>query len=189
MTLTRLIFLGPPGAGKGTQAKFIAQLQNIPHISTGEMLRQAIEEKTALGIQAQDYLDQGELVPNELVQEMVKERLNKPDAQTGWILDGFPRTIPQATFLEELLLEISQGKEQAINLDVPDEVLITRLLARGRKDDSREVISRRLEVYRAETAPLIDYYSDRQKLIVVDGNQPEASVTAALNQIIAPNHS
>ena len=98
MTLTRLIFLGPPGAGKGTQAKLIAELQNIPHISTGEMLRQAIEEKTTLGIAAQGYLDRGELVRGELVQEMVRERLNKPDAQTGWILDGFPRTITQAIF-------------------------------------------------------------------------------------------
>jgi adenylate kinase len=185
VTLTRLIFLGPPGAGKGTQAKLIAELQNIPHISTGEMLRQAIEEKTTLGIAAQGYLDRGELVRGELVQEMVRERLNKPDAQTGWILDGFPRTITQAIFLEELLLEISQGKEQAINLDVPDEVVITRLLGRGRKDDSREVISRRLEVYRAETAPLIDYYQERQKLIVVNGNQSEEAVTAALNQVIA----
>lgn len=187
MTLTRLIFLGPPGAGKGTQAKCLADFQNIPHISTGDILRQAIAEKTPLGIQAQNYMDRGELVPDQLVQDLVQNRLKQPDAKLGWILDGFPRKVTQAAFLEELLVEIGQGAASVINLDVPDEVVIARLLERGRKDDNQEVIARRLEVYRDETAPLIEYYKNRQQLITVNGNQSPADVTVALEKVITPD--
>lgn len=130
-------------------------------------------------------MDKGELVPDTLVQDLVEERLKKPDTQDGWILDGFPRNVSQAIFLEELLVQMHQGDEKAINFDVPDEVVIHRLLGRGRKDDNREVISRRLEVYRTETTPLIDYYKQRQKLIVVNGNQTQEEVTATLHQAIA----
>jgi adenylate kinase len=187
VTLTRLIFLGPPGAGKGTQAKCLADFQNIPHISTGDILRQAIAEKTPLGIQAQNYMDRGELVPDQLVQDLVQNRLKQPDAKLGWILDGFPRKVTQAAFLEELLVEIGQGAASVINLDVPDEVVIARLLERGRKDDNQEVIARRLEVYRDETAPLIEYYKNRQQLITVNGNQSPADVTVALEKVITPD--
>jgi adenylate kinase len=183
--VTRLIFLGPPGAGKGTQAQTLAEFWNIPHISTGEILRQAMKEQTPLGIKAQSYVDGGELVPDQLVQDLVQERLNQPDAKSGWILDGFPRKVTQAAFLGELLAKIGQGGERVVNLDVPDEVVIARLLGRGRKDDSEEVIRRRLEVYRAETAPLINYYGDRQKLLTVNGNQSQEEVTTALKQVIA----
>jgi adenylate kinase len=185
VTLTRLIFLGPPGAGKGTQSKLLAEFQKIPHISTGDILRQAILDQTPLGIKAQNYMDKGELVPDELVQDLVQERLNQPDAQNGWILDGFPRKVTQAVFLEELLLKIGQGEARVINLDAPDVVVITRLLGRGRKDDSQEVISRRLEVYRHDTAPLIEYYQARHQLITVDGNHSEAEVSAVLQKVIA----
>jgi adenylate kinase len=177
--------LGPPGAGKGTQAKCLAASQNIPHISTGDILREAISVQSPLGIKAQNYMDKGELVPDELVQDLVKERLKQPDTHLGWILDGFPRKVTQAVFLEDLLQEIGGGEERVVNLDVPDPVVIARLLARGRKDDSEAVIRRRLEVYRADTAPLINYYSDRQKLLKVDGNRSEEEVSAALQQIIA----
>lgn len=183
--MTRLIFLGPPGAGKGTQSQALAEFLNIPHISTGEIFRKAIKEQTPLGIKAQSYLDQGELVPDELTQNLIKERLSQPDAQSGWILDGFPRNVSQAVFLEELLPKINQNGERVVNLDAPDEIVVARLLARGRKDDSEEVISRRLEVYRDETAPLIDYYRDRQKLLTVNGNQSQEEVTSELHQIIA----
>lgn len=183
--MTRLIFLGPPGAGKGTQAQTLAEFWNIPHISTGEILRQAMKEQTLLGIKAQSYVDAGELVPDQLVQDLVQERLNQADAKSGWILDGFPRKVTQAAFLGELLAKIGQGGERVVNLDVPDEVVIARLLGRGRKDDSEEVIRRRLEVYRAETAPLINYYGDRQKLLTVNGNQSQEEVTTALQQVIA----
>lgn len=178
--MTRLIFLGPPGAGKGTQAKNLADGLNIPHISTGDILRQAMKDQTSLGIKAQSYVDKGELVPDQLVQDLVEERLAKPDAQSGWILDGFPRTVSQATFLEELLNQLNQGGERVVNLEVPDEIVVSRLLGRGRKDDTEDVIRRRLEVYRSSTAPLISYYSDRHKLLSVNGNQSLEDVTKVL---------
>ncbi|NJM68894.1 MAG: adenylate kinase [Scytonema sp. RU_4_4] len=183
--MTRVIFLGPPGAGKGTQAKTLADDCNIPHISTGDILRQALKDQTALGVKAQSYMDKGELVPDDLVQEMVQERLSQVDTKSGWILDGFPRTVSQAVFLEELLRKFNQHGEKVVNLEVPDETVIARLLERGRKDDSQEVIRRRLEVYRAETAPLIDFYSSRQILLSINGNQSLEEVTAELKKVIA----
>ncbi|MGH1392708.1 MAG: adenylate kinase [Trichormus sp.] len=183
--MTRLIFLGPPGAGKGTQAQILAEHLHIPHISTGEILRQAMKEQTPLGIKAQSYVDSGELVPDQLVQDLVAERLGQQDAKSGWILDGFPRKVTQAAFLEELLQETGQGGEKVVNLDAPDAVVVERLLARGRKDDSEEVIRRRLEVYRNETAPLIDYYRDRHKLLTVNGDQSQAEVTIELQTVVA----
>ncbi|WP_414587158.1 adenylate kinase [Scytonema sp. PCC 10023] len=183
--MTRVIFLGPPGAGKGTQAKTLADNWNIAHISTGDILRQALKEQTPLGVKAQGYMDKGELVPDQLVQEMVQERLSQPDTQSGWILDGFPRTVNQAVFLEELLQKLNQHGEKVVNLEVPDEILIARLLQRGRKDDTEEVIRRRLEVYRSETAPLIDFYSSRQTLLNVNGDQSPEEVTGELHKLIA----
>ena len=182
--MTRLIFLGPPGSGKGTQSQILAFHLNIPHISTGEILRQAMKDQTPLGIKAQSYVDSGELVPDQLVQDLVEERLSQPDAQSGWILDGFLRKVSQAAFLKELLEKTSQGGERVVNLDAPDDIVVARLLARGRKDDSEAVIRRRLEVYRHETAPLIDYYRDRQKLLTVNGNQSPEDVTSELTQVI-----
>jgi adenylate kinase len=183
--VTRLIFLGPPGAGKGTQSQKLAEHLQIPHISTGDILRQAMKDQTPLGVKAQSYVNSGELVPDQLVQELVQERLGQEDTKSGWILDGFPRKVTQAAFLEELLQAIHQGNEKVVNLDVPDDIVVERLLARGRKDDSEEVIRRRLEVYRSETAPLIDYYGDRQKLLTVNGNQPPEEVTTELQKVIA----
>jgi len=183
--VTRLIFLGPPGAGKGTQAKTLADHRQVPHVSTGDILREALSKQTRLGLKAQSYMDKGELVPDILVQEMVQERLSQLDAKHGWILDGFPRTVKQAVFLEELLEQLDQSGEKVVSLEVPDEVVVGRLLSRGRKDDNEEVIRRRLEVYRAETAPLIDYYRDRQKLLTVNGNQSQEEVTDELQKIIA----
>ncbi|WP_315784249.1 adenylate kinase [Fischerella sp. JS2] len=183
--MTRLIFLGPPGAGKGTQAKTLAHDCEIPHISTGDILRQALKEQTPLGIKAQAYMDRGELVPDQLVEEMVEERLCKPDTKPGWILDGFPRTVKQAAFLGKLLQKLEQEGEKVVNLDVPDDVVVNRLLQRGRADDTEEVIRRRLEVYRSQTAPLIDYYGDRHQLITVNGNQSLEEVTAELKKAIS----
>jgi adenylate kinase len=183
--VTRLIFLGPPGAGKGTQAKTLANHCDIPHISTGDILRQALKDQTPLGIKAQNYMDRGELVPDQLVEEMVEERLAKPDTKSGWILDGFPRTVKQAAFLGKLLQKLEQQGEKVVNLDVPDDIVVDRLLQRGRADDTEEVIRRRLEVYRSETAPLIDYYGDRHQLITVNGNQSLEEVTTDLKNAIA----
>lgn len=182
--MTRLIFLGPPGAGKGTQAQTLAHHKNIPHISTGDMLRGAMRERSPLGIKAQSYVDRGELVPDQLIQDMAEERLSQSDTNLGWILDGFPRTVSQAQFLDELLQKMGSNGVQVINLEVPDEVLIERLLGRGRPDDTQEVIRRRLEVYRLQTAPLIDFYRDRQQLLSVNGNQSLAEVTNDLEKMI-----
>ncbi|EFA71774.1 adenylate kinase [Cylindrospermopsis raciborskii CENA303] len=178
--MTRLIFLGPPGAGKGTQAKVLADFLQVPHISTGDILRQAITDQTALGVKAQEYMDKGDLVPDQLVQDMVEERLEKSDAQKGWILDGFPRTVSQAVFLGNLLDRIQGDSERVVNLDAPDEIVVSRLLGRGRKDDLEDVIRHRLNVYRRDTAPLIQYYGDRHKLLTVNGNQSQEEVTSAL---------
>jgi adenylate kinase len=183
--VTRLIFLGAPGAGKGTQAQTLAHHRNIPHISTGDILRQAMQRQTPLGVKAQDYVSRGELVPDELVNDLVEERLDEPDVEHGWILDGFPRKVSQASFLDELLQQKHSDRNvRVINLEVPDDVLMARLLGRGRADDNEEVIRRRLEVYREQTAPLIDYYRDRQQLVCVNGNQSLEEVTAELLDVI-----
>ncbi|MBD1921516.1 adenylate kinase [Microcoleus sp. FACHB-831] len=187
--MTRLIFLGPPGAGKGTQAKILADVCEIPHISTGDILRNAKAEGTPLGLKAKSYMDRGELVPDDLILDLIRERLNQPDAKAGWILDGFPRNVNQANFLDNLLREMSQGCDRVVNMEVADEVLVERMLGRARKegraDDTPEVISHRLEVYRQQTAPLIDYYSDRQILVSVDGDRSLNEVTTTLKELIA----
>jgi adenylate kinase len=168
---TRLIFLGPPGAGKGTQAKLLAESLNIPHISTGDILRSAVAQATPLGQKAQGYMEKGELVPDDLLLDLVRDRLNQLDAQNGWILDGFPRNVSQAVFLDNLLQETQQTCD-CINLEVPDQVLIERMLGRGRNDDTPEAIRTRLEIYHNDTAPLIGYYRDRSTLKVVNGDRP-----------------
>lgn len=181
--MARLIFLGAPGAGKGTQAKVLASICDIPHISTGDILRDAVAQKTELGIKAQSYMERGDLVPDQLVIDLIRERLAKPDSASGWILDGFPRNVPQAMFLDELLTEIGQVYDHAVNFEVPDEVLVQRMLGRGRKDDTEEVIRHRLQVYHDQTAPLIDFYQSRQKLIAINGDMAEEEVTAELKNI------
>jgi adenylate kinase len=180
---TRLIFLGPPGAGKGTQAKLLAEILKIPHISTGDILRGAVAQATPLGQKAQAYMEKGELVPDELLLDLVRDRLNQSDAQNGWILDGFPRNVSQASFLDKLLQEINQTCE-CINLEVPDEVLIERMLGRGRTDDTPEAIRTRLDIYHNDTAPLIGYYRDRSSLRVIDGDRPLEDVTDSLKQLV-----
>lgn len=182
--MPRLIFLGAPGAGKGTQAKALADLCGIPHVSTGDILRAAVANQTALGVQAKAYMDRGDLVPDQLVVDLIRERLDEADAQTGWILDGFPRNVPQAEFLDKLLHTIHQPYDRVVNLDVPDNVLVKRLLGRGRADDTEEVIRNRLKVYRDKTAPLIDFYKDQNRLVHVNGDQSMKEVTDDLKQLI-----
>ena len=183
-----MIFLGPPGAGKGTQAKILADACEIPHISTGDILREAKAQGTPLGQKAQSYMARGELVPDELILDLIRDRLNQPDAQKGWILDGFPRNVTQAAFLDQLLQDLNQVYDFVINLEVPDEVLVTRLLGRAqtekREDDAEEVIRHRLQVYHQKTAPLIDFYQQRQALASVDGNRLLTEVTTALQQVV-----
>lgn len=187
MTVTRLIFLGAPGAGKGTQAQKLAHSCNIPHISTGDILRNEVAQGTPLGIQAKSYQEKGELVPDQLILDMVSQRLSESDAKSGWILDGFPRNVTQAEFLDELLTKLQQKCDRVINLEVPDQIIIERLLKRGRPDDTEQVIRRRLEVYREQTAPLIDYYNQRQLLVSVQGNQSMEKVTEVLQKAVALN--
>jgi adenylate kinase len=185
--VTRLIFLGAPGAGKGTQAQVLAQEYGIPHISTGDILRSAVANKTELGLKAKSYMDAGELVPDQLMLDLVRNRLSAEDIKTGWILDGFPRTVGQAKFLDTLLAEIHQSCSYVVNFDVPDEFLVARLLDRGRVDDTEAVIRNRLSIYHEQTAPLIDFYSDRDQLVSIDGSQSIEAIGSALRQMLQPH--
>ncbi|MGD1858430.1 MAG: adenylate kinase [Leptolyngbyaceae cyanobacterium] len=186
--MTRLIFLGPPGAGKGTQAKRLSQVCQVSHISTGDIFRTAVAMQTELGKKVQFYLDAGELVPNELVLDLVQERLSADDVSAGWLLDGFPRNVGQAKFLDDLLQQLDQPIDCVVNLEVPDEVILSRLVKRGqeegRSDDTEETIRNRLDVYRESTEPLIDFYRSRQKLVSVDGNQQIDAVTKDLSKVV-----
>ncbi len=182
--MKRLIFLGPPGAGKGTQASILSELYQIPHISTGDILRAAVKAETPLGVKARSYMDAGELVPDDLILDLIKERLGQSDTKKGWILDGFPRNVSQAKFLEQLLQELQLNADCVLNLEVPDETLVERLLERNRKDDNEITIRRRLEVYHQDTVPVIDFYSDRGTLKAVNGNHSLEGVTTALKAII-----
>lgn len=183
--MIKVIFLGPPGAGKGTQSKEIASAFEIPHISTGDILRQAVANQSELGKAAQTYMDKGELVPDSLILDLIQERLTQPDAKKGWILDGFPRNLPQAQFLDGLLNKIGMSYDAVVNLEVPDQVLIERLVNRGRNDDTREIIENRLVVYREQTAPVIGFYQNLQKLVSVNGNQMLENVTKDLYRELA----
>mgnify|MGYP001115689827 CR=1 FL=1 len=180
----RLIFMGPPGAGKGTQAKRLSQDWNIPHISTGDILRQAVAERTELGQKAKSYMDKGDLVPDELILGMMRQRLGCDDAAPGWILDGFPRNVTQAKFLHELLEEMGQHCDRVANIDVPDEEIVTRVLGRGRADDTEETVRHRLEVYRQQTQPLIEFYQERQLLTKINGNDDIDVVTERLKMAL-----
>ncbi len=186
--MTRLIFLGAPGAGKGTQAQILAESMGIPHISTGDILRAEVKAETTLGLQAKSYMNKGELVPDSLLLDMIRDRLAQPDASRGWILDGFPRNVTQAEFLDKLLAEIQQNYDFAINLNVPQERLVERLLNRAtiqnRPDDTEEVIRRRLVIYDEQTAPLIDYYRHKGAFREVDGDRELAEVTHHLAAIV-----
>ena len=183
--MTRLIFLGPPGAGKGTQAKVLSGNCKVPHISTGDILRTAVRAKTELGQKAEGYMSAGELVPDQLVLDLIRERLKQEDVVNGWLLDGFPRNVEQAEFLNQLLDEIEQTCDFVINLEVPDEELVSRMLARGRADDKEDVIKNRLEVYREETEPLIAFYRGQERLRSVDGSRAMAEVSSELQKIVA----
>ncbi len=191
-----IIFLGPPGAGKGTQAQKVCEALGIPQISTGDILRRSIAEKTQVGLEAKSYMDQGKLVPDSVVIAIVKQRLNEKDAQKGYLLDGFPRTVPQAQALNEITTI-----DMVINIKVADEKLVARLSGRRvclhcgatyhvsmldgqtqcsacgkplvqRDDDKEDTVRNRLKVYHEQTAPLVDFYQKEGKLQSVDGDRP-----------------
>ncbi len=204
----KLVFLGPPGAGKGTQAAFVAKELGIPHISTGDMFRAAIANATPTGIEAKAYLDAGKLVPDDVTIRMVEERLKMDDCRNGFLLDGFPRSIPQAEALDGFA-----APDLAVEIKVRDEMILERLTGRRvcpscegifhittltdpnvcpvcgaclvqRPDDSPETISRRLAVYHQQTEPLIGYYTERERLQVVSGEQAADLVRDALFQML-----
>jgi adenylate kinase len=169
----RVVLLGPPGAGKGTQAVRLAEKLGVPHISTGELFRHNISEGTPLGVRAKQYLDAGELVPTSLTNDLVDDRLNDSDAAAGFILDGFPRTIDQARALHDMLERRGLKLDAVLELRVPEQVLVERLAARGRADDTEDVIRNRFRVYRDETAPLLDYYQHELKTVDAVGTLDE----------------
>lgn len=162
----RVVLLGPPGAGKGTQAQKLADKLGIPQISTGELFRRNIDNGTRLGLEAKRYLDAGDLVPSDLTNALVDDRLDEPDAAAGFILDGYPRSLEQAKALHEMLERRQSKIDTVLEFRVSQEELLERLEGRGRADDTGEVILNRMKVYRDETAPLLEYY--RGELQTVD---------------------
>jgi adenylate kinase len=191
----RLILLGPPGAGKGTQAQRLVHKHNIIQLSTGEMLRAAVAAQTPIGLQAKDIMASGALVPDEIVIGIISDRLDQPDMKNGFILDGFPRTVPQAAALDELLKKKHIKLDAVVELRVNESALLNRvetrvaeMRARGeevRIDDTPEVLSKRLASYRSLTEPLIHYYSERRKLLTVDGMMTIEHVTREINRILS----
>lgn len=201
----KLILLGAPGAGKGTQAEKICEKLNIPAVSTGNIIRAAVKDGTEMGLKAKSYMDAGDLVPDEVVIGIIKDRLNEPDCKNGFILDGFPRTIPQAQALEDMRVEI----DKVIDIEVPDEKITARMSGRRvcakcansyhmlykkpqvegvcdacggeliqRKDDHPDTVQRRLKEYHLQTEPLKDFYQKRGKLSIVEGQEEVADTTA-----------
>lgn len=171
----RLLFIGPPGAGKGTQAQGVAEALGIPHVSTGEMFRAQVEAGTELGRRVKSIMESGDYVPDEMTIDMLAERLAEPDASSGFILDGFPRTRGQAKALDRLVGR--RGLDKVVVLDVPETELMDRLLARGRADDTEETVRNRFQAFREETVPLIELYVRRGIVVRVDGVGDVAQVT------------
>jgi adenylate kinase len=170
--------LGPPGAGKGTQAQKLSEKLGIPHISTGELFRSNIDKGTELGLDAKRYLDAGDLVPSELTNRLVDDRLNDSDAANGFILDGYPRSTEQAKALHEMLGRRGTDIDAVLEFRVSEDELLQRLKGRGRADDTDEVILNRMKIYRDETAPLLDYYSDQLKTVDAVGSMDEVFARA-----------
>ncbi|EUA22367.1 adenylate kinase [Mycobacterium kansasii 662] len=174
----RVVLLGPPGAGKGTQAQKLAEKLGIPQISTGELFRRNIEDGTKLGVEAKRYLSAGDLVPSDLTNQLVDDRLNNPDAANGFILDGYPRSVEQAQALHEMLERRGTDIDAVLEFRVSEEVLLERLKGRGRADDTDDVILNRMKVYRDETAPLLEYYSSQLKTVDAVGTMDEVFARA-----------
>ena len=208
-----IVLMGPPGAGKGTQAELIKANYLIPHIATGDMFREAVKNQTELGLKAKSFMDEGKLVPDEVTIGIVKERLAQPDCAKGFMLDGFPRTTPQAEALDQVLSDLGKKIESVINIFVPREILLQRILSRVtcnnckavfnlrflqdhqtcpkcggelgyRSDDRGEIAKTRLEVYLEQTLPLLQYYQERHVLNSVDGNRESEEVFEDIKDLL-----
>lgn len=185
---SRLLIVGPPGAGKGTQAARIVETLGIPAISTGDIFRSNVSEKTELGVLAQSYMDKGEYVPDEVTNNMVKDRLSQDDAKDGFLLDGYPRTVQQVEALDAMLATLGVSLDAVILLDVDNEAIVQRLIQRGatqgRSDDNEETIRRRIEVYTEQTSPLVDIYTERGLVKKIDGMQEIDAVSADILRVL-----
>ena len=183
----KLVLLGPPGAGKGTQAERICASRSLIHVSTGDLLREAVKAGTELGVEAKGYMDRGELVPDELVLSLLEERIGREDAAAGYLLDGFPRNTAQAEALEARIGK--DGVDAVVHMRLDDDEIVRRLLARGRADDSEPVIRNRLKVYADETAPLIRFFEERGMLTTVDALGTMDEVFARIEEALSNANS
>ncbi|MGI9553893.1 MAG: adenylate kinase [Thermodesulfobacteriota bacterium] len=183
----QIIIFGPPGAGKGTQANFISERYNVPHISTGDLLREAVKNETETGLHAKSFMDKGELVPDTVVIEIIKQKLANLE-NSKFMLDGFPRTVAQAEALDEMLEEISLKLDAVIFLDVDDEEVVSRILKRqeieGRQDDSEDVVRNRLNVYKEQTSPLSEYYESKGVLQKIEGKGDIEDISERINEVL-----
>ena len=190
-----IVLFGPPGAGKGTQAKILQEKRGLPQLSTGDMLRAAVKAGTALGKKVDALLTRGELVPDDIVIDIIAERYDRTDCAKGAVFDGFPRTIPQAQALDAMLAARAKKIDVVLELKVDDKVLLQRVEQRIkeggilRSDDTPETLARRLEVYYANTAPLLDYYGKQGKVVTIDGMMPIGEVTAAVARALDSHKS
>lgn len=189
MTARRLLMLGPPGVGKGTQAVRLVEKLGIPQISTGDMLRAAVAAGTPIGREAKAYMDRGDLVPDEVVIGVAEARLSQPDAAKGFILDGFPRTVPQAEALDGILEKLGREIDRCVLLKVDEDELVSRLQKRsgleGRSDDNPESVRHRMRVYEKQTRPLVDYYRERGVLVEVNGLGTMDEVAGRIEEAIS----
>lgn len=180
----KIVLLGPPGSGKGTQAAILAGELDVPAISTGEMLRGAVAEGSDLGRRVEGIMNSGALVDDETMADVVRARLARPDAREGFILDGYPRTLPQAETLAGILSDAGEELDAVVLVDVPEDELVARARGRGRADDGDEVVRERLRVYREKTAPLAGYYEERGRLRTIDGHASVDEVTRRLREAV-----
>ncbi len=181
-----LVLLGPPGSGKGTQAARLTEKYRIPAIATGDILRAQVDAGTPQGQRVRSYLDRGELVPDQLMVDIIRHRLSEPDTQAGFILDGFPRTVPQAQALDAMLAELQRPLDAVLYLQVDRQSLLDRLGQRHRQDDRPDIAEHRIDVFLDQTAPLIGYYRGEGKLRLIDGSRPPELVAAAIDDVIRP---